>query len=79
MRTPTRGRTRSVFLFLAVIASAAPVSISPRGVVAAETQCQSGTCCEEPKSLCIIGSWALLHKYAKAEGSCAQVPPIAPD
>lgn len=74
MRASAHRKLRKVFLAV-VIAGAGPAPISGRGIAPAEVACQSGTCCEEPKSLCIIGSWMLLHKYAKAEGSCAQVLP----
>jgi hypothetical protein len=77
MRASARRRLRNAFV-MAVIASMVPASISGRGIASAEIECQSGTCCEELKSLCIIGSWTLPHKYAKSEGSCTAVRPVTP-
>jgi len=75
MRASTHRKLRKVFL-VAVIFGAGPAPISERGIAHAEVECQSGTCCEEPKSLCVIGSWLLFHRYAKSEGSCT---PLRPD
>ncbi len=69
MRASAGRRLRSAFV-VAVIASTIPASISGRGIAPAEIECQSGTCCPEIKSICIIGSWLLADRYGKAEGSC---------
>jgi hypothetical protein len=47
--------------------SLALISLTP-----AEARCQSGTCCPEPRSTCVIGEWVRPGKFAKLSGgSCA--------
>ncbi len=77
MRASTHRKLRKALLVV-VVASAGPAPVSQRGIAPSELQCQSGTCCEELKSLCIIGSWVLPHRYAKAEGSCTPLRPATP-
>jgi hypothetical protein len=51
--------------------TAAPIGFTQdKGLGAAEACAQSGTCCSEWGSTCIIGSYVRENAYYKAEGSC---------
>jgi hypothetical protein len=69
-------KQRGRFGWLGLVASAfvtasAPVTISvDRGVQPQAAECQSGTCCPEDKSTCVIGGHQIGGYYHKAEGSC---------
>lgn len=65
---------RRLALFSAVILSAAaPATYSPdQGLHEATLECQSGTCCPEDKSTCVIGGHQVAGYYQKPEGSCKQ-------
>ena len=65
----------AAILFVPVLATAAPLSLSEQGLRASEAQCQDGTCCPEPKSTCVVGSWERPDKYFKSSGSCTEVRP----
>ena len=68
-------RLRALILCVPVLATAAPISFTEQGLRAGEAQCQDGTCCPEPKSKCIVGSWTRPDKYFKSSGSCTEVAP----
>ena len=71
-------RLRKALPLSVVLVSAAPLTASEDGVVLSTADCQSGTCCPEPKSTCIIGSWIRPDKYLKVEGSCTEILPYVP-
>ena len=49
----------------------APVAFTPeRGVVENQACAQSGTCCPEPGSTCVIGDFSRADAYYKPSGSC---------
>lgn len=55
----------------AFLTASAPVTITDRGALAPRTaECQTGTCCPEDKSTCVIGSAKVTGYYQKASGSC---------
>lgn len=60
----------------AVACAVVPASYTPEsGLQAATASCQSGTCCPEPGSLCVIGDWIRKDKYLLAGGgSCITAP-----
>lgn len=48
-----------------------PVAFTPeRGVVGNQACAQSGTCCPEPGSTCVIGTFSKADAYFKESGSC---------
>ena len=56
----------------AFLTASAPVTITDRGALTTRTaECQTGTCCPEDKSVCVIGSSKLFGYYQKASGSCS--------
>ena len=61
----------------ALALAALPASYAPGpGLRPAAAECQTGTCCAEPGSTCIIGSWLRPDKYAKLDGTaCTKAPP----
>jgi hypothetical protein len=65
---------RRLALFSVVtLSAAAPVTYSPdRGLHEAAVECQSGTCCPEEKSTCVIGGNQVAGYFHKPEGSCKQ-------
>jgi hypothetical protein len=62
------------------LGAAAPVRWSPdTGLVAATAACADGTCCDEPRSDCIINNILTIDAYRKASGgSCKQPTQPAP-
>jgi hypothetical protein len=64
---PRRALALAGALTTLVGGSLALISLTP-----VEASCQSGTCCPEPKSTCVIGEWVRPGKFAKLSGgSCA--------
>lgn len=56
---------------LAAALSAMPLALSPDGGVRENQACaQNGTCCPEPESTCVIGSFSRANACYKAEGPC---------
>lgn len=59
---------------VAFVTASAPVTISvDRGVQPQAAECQSGTCCPEDRSTCVIGTTQVGGYYHKAEGPCNNV------
>jgi hypothetical protein len=57
----------------AFVTASAPVTVSvERGVQPQVAECQSGTCCPEDKSTCVIGSNQNKGYYHQAEGPCVK-------
>lgn len=57
----------------------APVGYTPaNGLQISEAACQSGTCCPETKSWCIIGDYARPDRYASLTGGSCGGDVIAP-
>lgn len=66
-----RGMRIPRIAWLAIVLATAPVQVTPDGGIAEQQACaQSGTCCPEPESTCVIGSFSRADAYYKAEGSC---------
>lgn len=57
----------------AFVTASAPVTISVDGVEPQAAECQTGTCCPEDKSTCVIGDHQIGDYYHKAEGSCINI------
>ncbi len=71
---------RIVLVLSCVAATAAPVTLAPGGgVQPARAECQTGTCCPEDGSWCIIGDTQREDYYHKASGSCTgRTQPLPP-
>lgn len=55
----------------AFVTASAPVTISVDGGIQPQAaECQSGTCCPEDKSTCVIGTTQVGGYYHKPEGPC---------
>jgi hypothetical protein len=56
------------------VTASAPVKLSvQRGVEAQAAECQSGTCCPEDRSTCVIGGYQVGGYYQKPSGRCTNV------
>jgi hypothetical protein len=62
-------------LLTAGVAALAPVSVSFHGVHLQTAACQSGTCCPEERTMCIVGTSEVPDHYFKSSGSCKVPPP----
>lgn len=78
MSSPRRFRLRAALICVPVLATAAPVSFSGKGLDVSRAECQDGTCCPEPKSTCIVGTYQRADKYYKSSGSCTEILPNVP-
>lgn len=68
-----RRRVRWGSVAIGALLGAAPVTVSrEHGVEAQAAECQSGTCCPEERSTCVIGTVQVGDYYHKAKGSCTQ-------
>jgi hypothetical protein len=58
----------------ATVLSLAPLAFSPgRGIEEQQACAQSGTCCPEPGSICVIGTNFARDYYFKPSGRCAVI------
>lgn len=58
----------------AVVSASAPVTVSiEEGVQPRTAECQTGTCCPEERSTCVVGTTQVGGYYQKPEGSCKNV------
>jgi hypothetical protein len=75
--TKVRSNLRACLAVLGVAGTAtlAPLSVSPRGVRLQVAACQSGTCCPEDRTMCIVGTSEVPDHYFKSSGSCKLPPP----
>lgn len=71
MRAPILSRPAIAFLALSL---AVPTVTAVFALTSTEASCQSGTCCPEPKSTCVIGEWVRNDKYAKLAGGQCKTP-----
>ena len=69
------GRVSLLLATAAVAAAFMPVSISMRGIEATRAACQSGTCCPEDRTMCIVGDNQVPDHYFISSGSCKTPPP----
>lgn len=63
--------SRIVLLAGTVGAAASPVTFDSSGFRVQEAACQSGTCCSEEKSTCVVGTTAEANYYYKPHSSCS--------
>lgn len=55
----------------ATVLALTPLAFTPeRGIVEKEACAQTGSCCAEPGSTCVIGSYVREDAHYKADGSC---------
>ncbi len=63
---------------LAALASLAPLEYSAGGIRVSTASCTGGTCCLEPRSVCIRNNVLTPGSFYISEGSCAPLKPSTP-
>jgi nitrous oxide reductase len=58
-------------LMAAAVMAAAPFTVKDGAVAGSTAECQSGTCCSESGSTCVIGWTQKWDHYYKSSGSCS--------
>ncbi len=77
MKSGVLVRVRRAALF-GVLAALAPLEYSAGEVRVSTASCAGGSCCLEPRSVCIRDNVLTPSSYYISEGSCAPVKPSTP-